>query len=178
MKDRNKRQEVDAEFGVDSRYASSRARKADGQALMEARLERMKNFSEEDIKRAKLMQLKLQMEDYLNKPVCSEKNFFTNFLSSYIDTIYSKRSSFANDIDITPVRLSQVLNNHRDPHEEFMLRLMVHSEKAFQGVCEFPQKTWYQIYYQDKICDTLLNEDEWKPKAEKHVKLRYDRKKK
>ncbi len=171
-------QDEDAEFGVDSRYASYQAQKADGQKLMEARLERMKNVSEEDVKRARLMQLKLQIEDYLETPTCSKQNFFTNFLSSYIDTIYTKRSSFANDIDITPVRLSQVLNNHREPHEEFMLRLMVHSEKAFQGVCDFPQKTWYQVYYQEKICDTLLREDEWKPRAEKHVKLRYDKKKK
>ncbi|NVK63534.1 MAG: hypothetical protein HWE22_03060 [Flavobacteriales bacterium] len=178
MRSKKNMQDEDAEFGVDSRYASYQAQKADGQKLMEARLERMKNVSEEDVKRARLMQLKLQIEDYLEKPTCSKQNFFTNFLSSYIDTIYTKRSSFANDIDITPVRLSQVLNNHREPHEEFMLRLMVHSEKAFQGVCDFPQKTWYQVYYQEKICDTLLREDEWKPRAEKHVKLRYDKKKK
>lgn len=177
MKNKKNTQEVDAEFGVDSRYTSRSARETDGRALMEARLERMKNFSEEDIKRAKLVQLKLQMEDYLKKPVCSAQNYFTGFLSSYIDTMYRKRSSFANDIDITPVRLSQVLNNHREPHEEFMLRLMVHSEKTYQGVCEFPQKTWYQVYYQEKICDTLLSEDEWRPKAEKHVKIRYDKKK-
>jgi hypothetical protein len=175
---KNKNDEIqDVEYGVDSRYTSRRARKLDGRALMEARLERMKDVSEEDVKRAKLIQLKLQMEDYLNDPVCSEENYFTDFLVAYIDTMYSKRSNFASDIDITPVRLSQVLNNHREPHEDFMLRLMVHSEKAYQGVCDFPQKTWYQVYYQEKICDTLLNEDEWKPKASKHVKLRYDKKK-
>lgn len=172
-----KNQVLDAEFGIDSRYPSTRARKSDGQALMEARLKRMKNFSEEEIKQAKLIQLKLQMEDYLKDPVCEERNFFTDFLMSYIDTMYTKRSNFASDIDITPVRLSQVLNNHREPHEDFMLRLMVHSEKTYQGVCDFPQKTWYEVYYQEKICDTLLKEDEWKPKAEKHVKLRYDKKK-
>ena len=42
---RNKRDQIeDLEFGIDSRYPSSRARKVDGQALMAARLERMKNF--------------------------------------------------------------------------------------------------------------------------------------
>ena len=176
MRNKKNPQEVDAEFGIDSRYPSYRAQEADGQALMEARLARMKNFSEEEIKRAKLVQLKLNMEGYLKKPVCSKENYFTRFLSSYIDTMYKKRSSFADDIDITPVRLSQVLNNHREPHEDFMLRLMVHSEKTFQGVCDFPQTTWYQVYYQEKICDTLLSEDEWKPEAEKHVKIRYDKK--
>jgi len=41
-----------------------------------------------------------------------------------------------------------------------MLRLMVHSERTYQGVCEF------------------LNEDEWRLEIEKHVKLRYDKRKK
>ena len=163
-----------SEFGVDSRYTS----KADAQALMAARLERMKNLSEDDILRAKLVQLKLKMEDYLKNPVCNDYNFFTESLTSYIDTVYSKRSAFASDIDITPVRLSQVLNNHRDPHDDFMLRLMVHSERTYQNVCDFPQKTWYQVYYQEKICDTMINEDEWRPEVEKHVKMKYTKKKK
>ena len=165
-----------AEFGVDSRYTSAKARKSDGQALMEARLERMKHVSEDDIIRAKLVQLKLKIEDYLQKPVYEDHNFFTEFLTAYIDTVYAKRSNFANDIDITPVRLSQVLNNHRDPHDEFMLRLMVHSERTYQNVCDFPQKTWYQVYYQEKIRDTINSEDEWRPEAEKHVKIKYNKK--
>lgn len=174
---KNKKMEQEgAEFGVDSRYTSSKARKSDGQALMAARLERMKQVSEDDIVRAKLVQLKLKMEDYLQTPVYKDHNFFTEFLASYIDTVYSKRSNFASDINITPVRLSQVLNNHREPHDEFMLRLMVHSERTYQNVCDFPQKTWYQVYYQEKITDTILSEDEWRPEVEKHVKIKYNKK--
>ena len=48
-----------AEYGVDSRYTSKKDREADGKSLMEARLKRMKNLSEDQITRAKLMQLKL-----------------------------------------------------------------------------------------------------------------------
>lgn len=176
-KKRNREQEG-AEYGVDSRYPSLKARKADGKELMKARLERMENLSNDDVMRAKLLQLKLKMEEYLQKPVYKDHNFFTEFLSFYIDTVYKKRSNFANDIDITPVRLSQVLNNHREPHDEFMLRLMVHSEKTYQNVCDFPQKTWYQVYYQEKINDTILNEDEWRPEVEKHVKIKYNKKSK
>lgn len=174
---KNRKVEQDgAEFGVDSRYASAKERKSDGQALMEARLERMKQVSDDDIIKAKLVQLKLKMEDYLQKPVYKDHNFFTEFLAAYIDAVYSKRSNFASDIDITPVRLSQVLNNHREPHDEFMLRLMVHSEKTYQNVCDFPQKTWYQVYYQEKICETIISEDEWRPEVEKHVKIKYNKK--
>lgn len=176
MTKNRKVEQYGAEFGVNSRYTSTNARKSDGQALMEARLERMKQVSDDDIIKAKLVQLKLKMEDYLQKPVYKDHNFFTEFLAAYIDAVYSKRSNFASDIDITPVRLSQVLNNHREPHDEFMLRLMVHSEKTYQNVCDFPQKTWYQVYYQEKICDTIISEDEWRPEVEKHVKIKYNKK--
>ncbi len=47
-----------AEYGVDSRYASKEERTADGEALIEARLKRMENFSEDQIITAKLLKRK------------------------------------------------------------------------------------------------------------------------
>ena len=161
-----------AEYGVDSRYSSKKERQADSKALMEDRLQRMKNVSTDQIIRARLLQLKIKMEEYIQEPVYKNRNFFTEFLSSYIDTVYSKRSNFAKDIDITPVRLSQVLNNHREPMDEFMLRLMIHSEKTYENVCQFQKKTWYQVYYHEKICDTMSSQEEWRPNVEKHVNIR------
>ena len=70
------------------------------------------------------------------------QNHFTNFLETYIDAIYSQRSKFAIDINITPVFLSQVINNHREPNEEFILKLMIHSEKAFKNVGDFHKEIW------------------------------------
>jgi len=102
----------DAEYGVDSRYKSDKRRESDATALMEARLMRMKNLSKDQIIQAKLLQLKLKMEEYLKNPVYNNRNYFSEFLESYVDTIYSKRSVFAKDIDIAPVSLSQVINNH------------------------------------------------------------------
>ena len=160
-----------AEYGVDSRYPSKKERQADSKALMEARLQRMKNVSTDQMIQARLLQLKLKMEEYIKKPVYNDHNYFTEFLTSYIDTIYSKRSNFAKDIDITPVRLSQVLNNHREPKEEFMLRLMIHSEKTYKNVCQFRKMTWYQVYFHEKICDTMSSQDEWRPNVEKHVNI-------
>ena len=72
-----------AEYGVDSRYTSKKERQADSKALMEARLDRMKNVSSDQIIRAKLLQLKLKMEEYIQKPVYKNHNFFTEFLTSY-----------------------------------------------------------------------------------------------
>ncbi len=161
----------DAEYGVDSRYKSKRERELDGAALMEERLRRMRNLSRDQIIRAKLLQLKLQMEDYLKKPIYDKRNYFSEFVASYVDIIYSKRSNFAKDIDITPVMLSQVINNHREPKDEFIMKLMIHSEKAYKNVCSFHKKTWYQVYFHEKICDTMSNQDNWRPKIEKHVKI-------
>ena len=53
-----------AEYGLDSRYASDEERKADGKILMAAHLERMKNVSPNLIIQAELLSLELRMKEY------------------------------------------------------------------------------------------------------------------
>jgi len=161
----------DFEYGIDSRYKNANEKTSDSVALMQARLERMKNLPKEQIVRAKLLQLKLRMENYLNEPVHDDKTNFTNFLGIYIDAIYSQRNKFANDINVNPVFLSQIINNHREPKEEFFFKLMIHSEKAFKNVCNFQEEIWYQIYYQEKISGTMSKQNQWRPQIEKQVKF-------
>ncbi|WP_134088561.1 hypothetical protein [Olivibacter sp. XZL3] len=156
---------------VDARYSSEEEQKAEASLLMEARKKRIANRSQSDIFKARLMQLKLQMEEFLNTPAYDKKHYFTSFLETYIDTLYDKRSAFADDIGITPVSLSQVLNNHREPKEEFMLKLMVHSERAFKSLGNFHKKMWYQVYFQEKINETIANQEKWRPEVEKKVKF-------
>ncbi|MFO7657080.1 MAG: hypothetical protein R6W78_08435 [Bacteroidales bacterium] len=167
----NKENIMDTEYGIDSRYKSKKERESDATALMEARLMKMKNLSKDQITKAKLLQLKLKMEEYIKNPVYDNQNYFADFLKVYIDSIYSKRSTFAKDIDITPVSLSQVINNHREPKEEFILKLMIHSEKVYKNVCDFHKKTWYQVYFHEKICDTMSNQEQWRPEIEKHIRI-------
>jgi hypothetical protein len=112
------------------------------------------------------------MEDYLKAPVYDNQNHFASFLEDYVDSIYAKRSEFAKDISVTPVFLSQVINSHREPQEEFILKLMIHSEKVFKHVGEFHKKMWYQIYFHEKLCNTMSNQEEWRPRLEKQVRLR------
>jgi hypothetical protein len=161
-----------AEYGVDSRYTSRKEKLSDGKALMEARLHRMKNLSSEQIIRARLLQLKLKMDNFLKEPVHKEEGCFTKFLGTYIDTIYSKRKKFAEDIDITPILLSKILNKHREPQEEFMLRLMIHSEKTYKSICDFNHKTWYEVFFQERLSEMMARQDKWRPKEEKHVHIR------
>jgi len=51
------------------------------------------------------------------------------------------------------------------------MKLMIHSEMAYKNVCEFPKETWYQVYFQEKICDTMSSQEKWRPEIEKHVRL-------
>lgn len=161
---------VNEEYSIDSRYKSADERKLESNVLMEARLQRMENANPSLIIRAKLLQLKLKMDEFLKKPVHEVGNYFTDFLSIYIDIIYNKRNDFALDINISKVKLSQVLNNHREPQKEFILRLMLHSELIYKNVCEFNKQTWYEVYYFEKICDIMSRQEEWRPEVEKHVK--------
>jgi len=172
MKNKKNSTAVDSEFGVDSRYKTIKEKEHDSVAIMEARLDRMKNLPKEQILRVKLLQLKLKMENYLKEPLYDNKNHFSSFLETYVDVIYSKRSDFANDINVTPVFLSKVINSHREPKEEFILKLMIHSEKVFKNVGEFHKKTWYQIYYHEKLCDTMSSQDKWRPDIEKQIKFK------
>lgn len=170
-KAKNNKEATDAEYGVDSRFGSKAESKIAGKELMVARKERMKSFTASQVVHARLLQLKLEMEEFIEKPVFEGNHSFAEFLARYIDTMYSKRAAFAKDMDITPVLLSQILNKHREPGEEFMLRLMVHSEKAFQHVCEFPKATWHQVLFHEKMRNTLSTQDKWRPDVEKHVKI-------
>lgn len=165
-----KKSSIDAEFGVDSRYETRKEQELDSITLMEARLERMKRLPKEEVLRAKLMQLKLNMETYLKAPVYDNHNHFVHFVQRYVDAVYTKRSDFAKDVNVTPVFLSHVINRHREPTEEFILKLMVHSEKVFKHVGDFHKKTWYQVYFHEKLCDTMSNQEEWRPRIEQQVK--------
>lgn len=160
------------EFGVDSRYKSKLEKDQDSIDLMQARLDRMKKLPREEIIRARLLQLKLKMEEYLKNPVFNDENHFGRFLETYIDIIYAKHIDFAKDLNITANYLSKIINRHREPKEEFILKLMIHSENVFKNVSDFPQKTWYQIFYHEKICDTMATQDKWRPKIEKQIKLK------
>lgn len=121
---------------------------------------------------SKLLQLKYQMEDHLDNPLCQHHSYFSKFLESYVDIIYNKRKNFAQDIDIEPTTLNHVINNHRDPQDNFIYRLTVHSEAIYKNICDFDQTLWPKIYYKDKVCDFLSSSEKWKKTESKHVRFK------
>lgn len=154
---------------IDSRNLSVKERKANVAEILKARSDRFKQRSSYDIKLAKLMQLKLQMEEYLKTPKYEEEFSFSNCLATYVDTIYDKRKNFAHDISIEPLMLSQVINNHREPQEKFILRLIIHSEKSFKSLGKFDQSTWYNIYFKEKVGKIMSTQKQWRTAVEKFV---------
>lgn len=159
----------DPEFGLDFRYQSKQEEKESSIALMESRLIRLKNLKKDQIIQARLLQLKLKMEEYSQELTFEKKNAFYDFLAAYIDLIYSKRSGFARDINISPVSLSQIMNRHREPKEEFLKKLIVHSEKVFETMGGFPESLWHQVYFKDKISNIMINQNDWRSEVESEV---------
>jgi hypothetical protein len=96
----NKKNIMDTEYGVDSRYKSNKERESDATALMETRLKRMKNLSKDQITKAKLLQLKLKMEEYIKNPVYDNHNYFSDFLKLYIDSIFETQCQIKNNGDL------------------------------------------------------------------------------
>jgi hypothetical protein len=159
------------EFGVDSRYISQEEYQSEAAKLMESRLKKMKGMTPQDLAKTKLMQLKFQMEAFINQEAGTHINQFAEYLKLYIDSIYSTRTKFAQDLNISAVELSQVVNNHREPKEEFILKLMIHSEKVYSHVCDFHPQIWYQIFFAEKLNNTMYNQKKWQTKLRKHVKV-------
>lgn len=157
-------------FLIDSRVLSNKEKRDEREAILRAREKRFSNRSENEKKVSRLLQLKYQMENYLSNQKCIYEPLFPKFLSTYIDTLYDKRKNFAIDININPITLSQVINQHRDPQENFLIRLIVHSESAYKNLCSFEKELWPKIYYQDKVCEFLTSSEKSIKFEKKHVK--------
>jgi hypothetical protein len=162
---------LDPESLLDSRDCSRVDEEKELKALSKARSLRKGKLASQDIRRARLLQLKLKMEEFLSSNSNNTKSQFPLFLEFYVDTIYPKRKLFAQDIDVNPISLSQVINNHREPKEEFILRLIIHSEKVFKNVCHFQSNTWLEVYLKDKFMETISSEKQWRKEEGKHVRV-------
>jgi len=48
---------------------------------------------------------------------------------------------------------------------------MIHSERVFQAIKGFHKQSWHQLYYRDKINDTMAKQNEWREELEKKIKI-------
>ena len=49
---------------------------------------------------------------------------------------------------------------------------MIHSGKVYQQVCRFKEEIWFEIYYREKLSETMKKHDEWGPELEKEIKTK------
>lgn len=110
-----------------------------------------------------LLQLKYLMHDYLNNRNSNDIYHFGFFVKEYINRIERKNKEFANEIGIEPSLLSQIINRHRKPSEEFIIRLELHSNK------NFPAIIWYRLFEKEREKE-IMNDIELRNQLKKDIK--------
>jgi plasmid maintenance system antidote protein VapI len=137
-------EEIADAFVLTSNLTSKQKRQAVTE-LREARARAQSEMSDKDRLTLKLMQLKFKMEDYLEGESFDPKLTFSYFLKEYVGILNKKRKSFAQDIDIDETELSQLINRHRHPNDNIMVRLEIHSNNSISAV------TWYRLVEKEKV---------------------------
>lgn len=165
MTKRRKIRYDDPEFGLDSKSGSKQNMVSEAVELMQYRVDKMKNLSDSDIQKARLLQLKYKMERYLEDEFNVNHFRFAEFLQSYVDILYPRRIDFANKFGIPAVVLSQLINVHREPNFEFLSRLTLHTLTSYKQIGGFPTSLWFEVYYKGKLYEAVQQFNEY---AEEH----------
>lgn len=131
--------------------------------LNEMRQEIQKTITPQQKRLADLLQLKFQMEDYLENSTFDVKRTFVFFLREYLSIINKKNKDFASDIDIAATELSQILNQHRKPSEKIIIRLEIHSNELIPAIM------WYKLIEKEKEHE-ILTDMNLRIKEKSHVR--------
>ncbi len=133
----------------------------------ELRRKRLRETSPEQKLLSKILQLKFQMEDHLHEDNYDKEVNFGYFLRAYINSLGRKNKDFAEEIDVTPTELSQLINNHRIPNNEILVRLELHSNN------NIPAITWYKLLEKEKEYE-LMSNLKLRKEESKHVKRKLE----
>ena len=105
--------------------------------MAEARRKSQAEMTEEQKLHAGLLQLKFQLEDYVNSYQYKQGNSFGYFLTQYLTVIGKTRREFAGEIKIHETLLSHLINNRRVPSDNIIIRLELHSNNNIPAVLWF-----------------------------------------
>lgn len=89
--------------------------------------------------RAKLLQLKFQIEDYVNSGEEDNTVTFGYFLNEYIHFLNIAKREFSKEINLHSTKLSRILSGTEEPNEKLFVRLEIHSGNAIPAIA------WYKI---------------------------------
>ncbi|MBV7532342.1 hypothetical protein [Chitinophaga sp. sic0106] len=122
------------------------AQKKEAATQLEAvRKRRQHDMSDREKLILQLLQLKFQLEKYLEDGKYDVKKNFGFFLKKYIDILELRHKAFAQAISIDVTLLSQLINKHRDPPEYLFIRLELHSNK------KIPAEYWFKLVEKEKV---------------------------
>lgn len=131
--------------------------------LAEARKKSRERSNPNHVLLAKLLQLKYQIEDYSRSTDFDNNLHFGSFLKEYVRSLNKKNKDLASDLDVDETYFSQIINKHRKPNDELIIRLEIHCNKIIPAI------TWYKLIEKEKeyelITDTFMRKHE-----KKHVK--------
>jgi plasmid maintenance system antidote protein VapI len=119
--------------------------------LKEARQKMQAEMTEEQVLSAKILQFKFQVEDYILREEFNPEFTFGHFLSAYVSLQNKKRKEFAREIHINETELSQLINHHRSPNDNIIIRLEIHSNNSIPAV------TWYKLIQKEKEYEIRTN---------------------
>lgn len=139
-------------FVFDVKLTKKQKAEADS-TLSELLKKRRASINDEDMLKGALLQLRFQIEDYLNDLRFDKRKTFGYFLRSYIDGIRKRQKDFAYEINIKPAELSQYINNHRKPPQNIIIRLELHSRNII------PAADWYRLLEKENIHELSTNKE-------------------
>jgi len=126
-----------------------------------------KNISDKQSEKSKLisqlLQLRFLIEDYLKTETFNKNYYFGFFLKEYIIRLDKKNNQFAEEINVNPTELSQIINKHRKPTEKLIFRLEIHSNR------NFPALMWFKLLEKERAYE-LMHNKEIIDSEKKHVK--------
>ncbi len=114
-------------------------KKEASEQLAAARKERQKELTDGDRLSLNVLQLKFQLEDYIQQNEFNPDLNFGYFLKQYVDLLQIKRKQFAEEISIDETLLSQFINHHRAPPEYIAIPLEIHSNNTI------PATYWFKL---------------------------------
>ena len=150
-------------FSIDAPL--SQEAQADQENFWKQRRKQFENRTTEQKIYHSLLQLKFQMEEYVNTDAFNPSFNFGHFLNEYVNRQQKKDKQFAEELDIKPAVLSQYLNNHRPPTERFIIRLELHSNALIPAIVWFKLLQKNKEYEISTDCAIRISES-------KHVKNR------
>ena len=137
------------------------------QELKDIRSKKKSALSSQQILYARVMQLRFQIEDFLNNEETNGKYSFAYFLEKYIRLNYKTNKDFAEDLNLKETALSLYLNKHRYPNDETIMRLDIHSGN------NIPAILWYRLIEIEKL-HSLENNLELREEQGKYVRNKLD----